>query len=81
MNGIPRFLVIAGVVLVAVGLAWPVLARLGLGRLPGDIAIERETFRFYFPLTTIVVVNLVVWLLLRLFGGPPAGPGPGPSGH
>jgi hypothetical protein len=81
VNGIPRFLILAGIVLVAVGLAWPLIAKLGLGRLPGDIAIERENFRFYVPLTTIVIVNLVIWLLLRLFGGPPAGSPPGPPGH
>jgi hypothetical protein len=82
VSGIPRFLVIAGVVLVAIGLAWPLVTKLGLGRLPGDLAFERENFRFYFPLTTIVIVNLVVWLLLRLFGGgPPSDAPPGASGH
>jgi hypothetical protein len=65
----PRILIIAGLVLVVVGLAWPLLGRLGLGRLPGDIAIEREHFRFYFPLTTLVIVNVLLWLLVRLFGG------------
>jgi hypothetical protein len=74
MNGIPRMLVIAGIVLVVVGLAWPLVTKLGLGRLPGDIAIERESFRFYFPLTTLVIVNLAIWLLMRFFGGPPSGP-------
>jgi hypothetical protein len=82
VSGIPRFLVIAGLVLVAIGLAWPLVTKLGLGRLPGDIAIERESFRFYFPLTTIVIVNLVIWFLLRLFGGgPPSDAPPGPAGH
>lgn len=66
---VSRALVVAGLVLVAIGLAWPAVARLGLGRLPGDIAIERENFRFYFPLTTLLVVNLAIWLLMRLFGG------------
>jgi len=74
VTGIPRFLVIAGVVLIAIGLAWPIVAKLGLGRLPGDIAIERENFRFYFPLTTIVLVNLVIWLIMRFFSGPADGP-------
>jgi hypothetical protein len=69
VNGIPRTLVTIGLVLVAVGLAWPLVSRLGLGRLPGDIAIERENFRFYFPLTTLLLVNLAIWLLMRLFGG------------
>ena len=62
-----RFLVIAGVVLVLVGLAWPWLVRLGLGRLPGDINIERENFSFHFPLTTSIVVSLVVSLLFWIF--------------
>jgi hypothetical protein len=69
VNGISRTLVVVGVALVVLGLAWPLASRLGLGRLPGDIAIERGNFRFYFPLTTLLVVNLVVWLLVRLFGG------------
>ena len=68
-GGIPRTLVIVGIALVVVGLAWPLLSKLGLGRLPGDIAIERENFRFYFPLTTLVLVNLAIWLVMRLFGG------------
>jgi hypothetical protein len=69
MTGIPRMLVVVGLALVAVGLAWPLLAKLGLGRLPGDIAVERENFRFYFPITTLVVVNVFLWLAMRLFGG------------
>lgn len=66
---VSRTLVVVGLVLVAIGLAWPLVAKLGLGRLPGDVAIERENFRFYFPLTTLLLVNLAIWLLVRLFGG------------
>ena len=62
-----RFLVIAGIVLVVVGLAWPWLARLGLGHLPGDIHIEREDFSFHFPLMTSILVSLVVSLLFWIF--------------
>jgi hypothetical protein len=46
---------------------WPWLSRLPLGRLPGDIVIVRPGFRFYFPLTSMVLVSLAVSLLLRLF--------------
>ena len=60
-------LILLGVLLVAAGLTWPWLSRLPLGRLPGDIAIVRPGFRFYFPLTTMILVSLVVSLLLRLF--------------
>ncbi|MBV9331870.1 MAG: DUF2905 domain-containing protein [Alphaproteobacteria bacterium] len=58
-----RILVVAGLLLVAAGLAWPWLARLPLGRLPGDIAIHRENVRFYFPLATCLVISVVLTLL------------------
>jgi hypothetical protein len=58
-----------GLALVAVGLAWPWIERLGLGHLPGDLHIEREGWSFYFPITTCIVVSLVasliVWLIKR----------------
>jgi hypothetical protein len=64
-----RFLIILGLVLVLVGLAWPFLGRLGLGRLPGDIVIARGNATFYFPLMTClilsVVFSLVMWLVNR----------------
>ncbi|MFL6621854.1 MAG: DUF2905 domain-containing protein [Sulfurifustaceae bacterium] len=62
-----RWLVTLGILLVIVGLAWPWLAKLGLFRLPGDIAIERDNFRFYFPITTSIVISVVITLLLWLF--------------
>jgi hypothetical protein len=61
-----RWLVGVGLMLVAVGLLWPWLGKLGLGRLPGDIVIERGDFRFYFPIVTCLVVSLVVSLILWL---------------
>ena len=59
-----RWLIIAGVVLVVLGLAWPLLSKLGLGRLPGDIRVERDGFTFYFPLTTGLIVSIVLSLIL-----------------
>lgn len=65
----PKLLIIAGVVLVAVGVFWMLGERLGLGRLPGDILIEREGTRIYIPITTSLlisaVLSLVLWLLSR----------------
>ena len=49
------------------GLAWPLLGRLGLGRLPGDIMVERGNFRFYFPLASSLVVSVFLTLLFWLF--------------
>ncbi|HWF65053.1 MAG TPA: DUF2905 domain-containing protein [Rhizomicrobium sp.] len=64
----PRFLVTLGLVLVALGLAWPVLRRLGLGRLPGDIAIKGDHGSFYFPIVTCLVVSAVLSLIFWLSG-------------
>lgn len=64
-----RSLIILGVVLIVLGLLWPWLARLGFGRLPGDIVIERENFRLYIPVTTSILVSLaltvIFWLLKK----------------
>ena len=62
-----RFLIILGAALLIVGLGWPWLAKLGLGRLPGDIHVEREGFSFHFPIVTCVIVSLVLSLLLSIF--------------
>lgn len=62
-----RFLIVLGLILLVVGFAWPWLSRLGLGRLPGDIHIEREGWSLQFPLTTTFVVSLVLTLILWLF--------------
>jgi len=62
-----RLLVTLGVVFIIVGLAWPWLVKLGLGRLPGDIVIERENFRFFFPITTMILISLALSLIFWLF--------------
>ena len=61
-----RLLIALGGILAAAGLAWPMLARLGFGRLTGDFRIEREGFTFYFPLTSGLIVSLIVSLILWL---------------
>ena len=64
-----QWLIAIGIVLVAIGLLWPWLSRLGLGRLPGDIVVERGAFNFYFPIVTCLIVSVVLsfilWLLNR----------------
>ena len=64
---IRRILIIAGAILLIAGLAWPLVTRLGLGRLPGDIAFSRGNVRFYFPIVTSLVVSLALTLLFWLF--------------
>ena len=64
-----RFLIVLGVMLIVAGVLWPWLRKLGFGRLPGDIRYEKDGFSFYFPLTTgliiSVVITLVLWILRR----------------
>ncbi|MFZ3178627.1 MAG: DUF2905 domain-containing protein [Methylocystis silviterrae] len=62
-----KFLIIAGLVMVGLGLLWMVGERFGLGRLPGDIVVQRGNFKFYFPLATSLILSVVVSLLLWLF--------------
>jgi hypothetical protein len=65
LNEIGKWLVVAGVALVAVGLwMWIGPKVPWLGRLPGDIVIERPNLRFYFPLTTSILLSLVLTLLI-----------------
>lgn len=64
-----RLLIGAGVLIVLLGLLWPWVSRLPLGRLPGDILIDKPGFRLFVPFTTMIVVSLVasfvIWLLRR----------------
>ena len=70
MQQVGKIIIIAGVLIVIIGailyfgggrwFSW-------LGRLPGDIRIERENFRFYFPITTTILISIMVTLLVRLF--------------
>jgi len=65
---IARGLIIAGVVLLAMGLIWQFAGPyLKLGRLPGDIAIEKENFKFYFPVATSILLSVLLSLILWLF--------------
>lgn len=59
-----RFLITFGIILIAVGVLWPWLQKLGLGRLPGDIVVERENFRIYVPIMTSLLISFVLSVLL-----------------
>ncbi|HEY9446600.1 MAG TPA: DUF2905 domain-containing protein [Burkholderiales bacterium] len=62
-----KWLITAGVILVVLGVAWPLIAKLGLGHLPGDITVERKGFTFYFPVTTSLIVSVLISLVLWIF--------------
>jgi len=58
-----RALIVIGIVIVLVGVLWPWLGRLGLGHLPGDIIVERGNVKLYFPITTCVLISMVISLI------------------
>ncbi|MEW5943940.1 MAG: DUF2905 domain-containing protein [Pseudomonadota bacterium] len=62
-----KWLITLGIILILLGLAWPLASKLGLGNLPGDIRIERKGMFFYFPITTSIIISLVVTLILWIF--------------
>jgi Protein of unknown function (DUF2905) len=62
-----RFLIGFGLLILIAGIAWPILSRSGLGRLPGDIVIGRSGTTFYFPIVTCILISIVLSALLWLF--------------
>ena len=62
-----RALFALGIIIALVGIAWPWISKLPLGRLPGDILIDRPGFRLFLPFTTMIVISLLITLILMLF--------------
>ena len=62
-----KTLIIIGSILIVLGLCWPLLQKLHLGRLPGDFVFKSENFKFYFPLTTSIVISVVLSILFWIF--------------
>ena len=67
MQTMQRTLIIMGIVIVVLGLLWPWLGKLPLGRLPGDIIVNRPNLKIYIPITSMVVVSIVLSLVIWLF--------------
>ena len=62
-----KILVFIGIVIIAIGLLWPVISKMPFGKLPGDIAIKKEGFQLYFPVTTMIIISLVLSVIFWLF--------------
>lgn len=71
MNPVAKLLIVGGVIMIVVGILWQIGGRfLNLGRLPGDIMVEKENVRFYFPIVTCIMISVVFSLIMyviRLF--------------
>jgi hypothetical protein len=62
-----RALIVIGITIVLIGLLWPWISKLGLGRLPGDIVVRRENFTFHFPIVTSLLLSVAASVLLWFF--------------
>jgi hypothetical protein len=62
-----RALIVIGLLVLAAGLLWPWLSQLPLGRLPGDIVIDKPNLKVYVPITTMILVSALISLLLWIF--------------
>jgi len=62
-----KVLIGIGVISLAVGLLWPWLGKLPIGRLPGDIIIDRPNLKIYIPITTMVIISIIISILSRFF--------------
>ncbi len=62
-----KTLIVLGVLLLIAGIIWPWLAKLPLGRLPGDIVIDKPNFKLVFPVTTMLILSALLTLILWLF--------------
>jgi uncharacterized protein YybS (DUF2232 family) len=68
MNDLGRAIFICGIIIAVIGLfLWKLTGKTPLGRLPGDISVQRPNFSFYFPLTTCIIISIVLTLLMWLF--------------
>ena len=62
-----KVLIILGAILILIGLIYPYLDSLGIGRLPGDIVIKKDNFNLYFPVTSAIIISILLTIIFRLF--------------
>lgn len=62
-----RLLIVIGIVVLLVGLLWPWIGKIPLGHLPGDIVINQSNIKVYIPVTSMVVVSVIISFLLWFF--------------
>ncbi|MDT3696431.1 MAG: DUF2905 domain-containing protein [Ignavibacterium sp.] len=71
MNNIQKIIIIIGVVIVFVGLTWQWISKLPFGKLPGDIIVDKPSFKLFFPITSMIIlsilVSLIIWIIKKFF--------------
>jgi len=62
-----KVLIISGAVVLAIGLLWPWLSKLPLGKLPGDIFVQSDKFSFGFPIVTCILISIILTILMNVW--------------
>jgi len=62
-----KILIALGVIFLLLGILYPYLASLGLGRLPGDIIIKKNNFNLYFPITSAIIISILISIIMKIF--------------
>ena len=71
MSNTQKILIAAGILILIIGFLWPWIAKLPIGKLPGDIVVDKPNFRFFFPITSMilasVIISLIIWLIKKFY--------------
>ena len=62
-----KILIYVGLIILAIGLLWPLLKELPVGRMPGDIILKKDKFTFYFPIISCLVLSLIISIIFKFF--------------
>ena len=71
MSNTQKILIAAGILILIIGFLWPWIAKLPIGKLPGDIVVDKPNFKFFFPITSMilvsVIISLITWLIKKFY--------------
>jgi hypothetical protein len=71
MSNTQKILIAAGILILIIGFLWPWIVKLPIGKLPGDIVVDKPNFKFFFPITSMilvsVIISLIIWLIKKFY--------------
>jgi uncharacterized protein HemY len=67
MSKMPKYLILIGLIILLAGILWPWLSKLPIGKLPGDIVIDKPNLKIYIPITTMLIISIIISLVVWLF--------------
>ena len=71
MSNTQKILIASGILILIIGFLWPWIVKLPIGKLPGDIVVDKPNFRFFFPITSMilasVIISLIIWLIKKFY--------------